>query len=48
MPVTPRTATQLFEYLQERFGVGSFDEGQSLPYWKYRMTEVTKINSMCR
>lgn len=47
MPVTPQNATELFEFLQERFGVGDYDESSNLPYFRYRMNQVSRINSMC-
>ncbi|GAB3863253.1 hypothetical protein GCM10028801_30440 [Nocardioides maradonensis] len=48
MPVTPKSATELFDYLQERFGIGTWDETSDVPFFKYRSLEAGKINSICK
>lgn len=39
---------ELFDYLTERFGIGDYDEGSGVPYWKYRGTEISKIKAMLK
>ncbi len=38
-----RTDSDLFDLLQQLFGVGEFDEDGSLQWWQYRQREVSKI-----
>lgn len=37
----------LFDYLQERFGIGDWDEATSaIPWWQFRGREIAKLKSM--
>ena len=38
-----RTDTDLFDLLQQLFGIGEFEEDGSLQWWQYRQREVSKI-----
>lgn len=45
----PKTPGELYDLLHERFGIGTFDETTSKqPFYKARMTEVSKITAMLR
>lgn len=40
---------ELFDYLQERFGIGEWDEATSaIPWWKFRGREIGKLKSMLK
>lgn len=39
---------QVYDALREHFGVGDWTEESGVPFWKYRMTEVSKIKAMMR
>lgn len=46
----PSTEGKLFDRLQEMFGIGEWDESQeaTLPYWKFRAQEISKIKATRR
>jgi len=35
----------LYDFLQASFGLGSWDEGSGVPWWKARALEITKIKA---
>lgn len=39
---------QVYDALQEHFGIGSWTEESGIPFWKYRATEVSKITAMMK
>lgn len=45
----PHTESQLFDYLNEAFGVGNYDDvAESKPWFKVRMNEIGKLKKMLR
>ena len=43
------TDAELWDYLQERFGFGEWDEHTSdIPWWKFRGNEIGKLKAMTR
>lgn len=43
------TPTDLYDWLQEQFGIGTYDPGSTdQAYWEYRVLEVTKLKAMIR
>jgi hypothetical protein len=43
------TEGELFDYLHGRFGIGDWDEAtSSVPWWKFRATEIAKLKSMLK
>lgn len=43
------TDAELWDYLQERFGFGEWDEATSdVPWWKFRANEIGKLKRMMR
>lgn len=43
------TDAELWDYLQERFGIGEWDEATSdVPWWKFRANEIGKLKRMMR
>lgn len=40
---------ELFDYLQERHGIGAWDEATSaIPWWKFRGREIAKLKAMLK
>lgn len=45
----PRNESALYDLMQERFGIGVWDEADpKVPYWKARGTEVAKLKAQMR
>lgn len=45
----PSTPAEIFDHLQERFGLGDYDEETStIPHWKWRQVEISKLKSMMK
>ena len=42
---TPTSEAQAFDMLVEMFGLGDWDEGDGLPYFKFRMLEISKLKA---
>jgi hypothetical protein len=42
----PKTDAQLFDMLHELFGIGNFDESGSVPWFRFRITEIAKLKAI--
>lgn len=41
------TPAEVYDQLQQRFGIGNWDEATSkVPWWKARITEISKLKAM--
>jgi hypothetical protein len=45
----PKTEAALYDLLQQRFGIGSWDEATAkVPFYRARMTEISKLKAMMK
>lgn len=46
LEVQPKTDGALFDMLHSLFGIGNFDESGSVPWFRFRMTEIAKLKAI--
>jgi len=46
LEVQPKTDAGLFDMLHSLFGVGDFDEAGTVPWFRFRMTEIAKLKAI--